>query len=75
MRGGRECSNYVDISTIVYIALHRISRLYAYALYNVQSKQEMMQEISVASYLIILPNLSPALAQAPAPASTELGYN
>ena len=75
MRGGRECSNYVDISTIVYIALHCISRLYAYVLYNVQSKQEMMQEISVASYLIILPNLSPALAQAPAPASTELGYN
>ena len=29
----------------------------------------MMQEISVASYLIILPNLSPALVQAPAPAA------
>ena len=35
----------------------------------------MMQEISVASYLIILPNQSPALAQAPAPASHEHGYN
>ena len=58
------------------IALYYISALHVcIVLYNVQSKQEMMQEISVASYLIILPNLSPALAQAPAPASTELGYN
>ena len=50
------------------------TRMYCTNMYNVQSKQEMMQEISVASYLIILPNLSPALAQARAPASHEHGY-
>ena len=75
MRGGRECSNYVDISTVHSIEFPSTTRMYCTNMYNVQSKQEMMQEISVASYLIILPNLSPALAQAPAPASHEHGYN
>ena len=69
-----------ELCRYIYNSVHCIALYFpalhvCFVLYNVQSKQEMMQEISVASYLIILPNLSPALAQAPAPASTELGYN